>query len=243
MNNPKIHVENVSHRFRMNGHGMVSVLKNITFHVHNGEFLAIVGPSGCGKSTLLNIMAGLEKQTSGKIINNSKETAMIFQNFAIFPWLNVFENVEFGLKMQGVKKIERDQIVKQKIKEVGLQGFEDKYPRELSGGMKQRVGIARALAIEPNVLFMDEPFSSLDALTADVLRKEVLELWGKYQMTAVMVTHIIEEAVEMADRIIVLSKRPAEIVQIVTVDLPKPRDKRSPEFYKACDQIRKLIEI
>ncbi|MFA5166237.1 MAG: ABC transporter ATP-binding protein [Candidatus Paceibacterota bacterium] len=242
MNNPLVHIENISHRFRAPDQGRFTVLKEIDFHVYKGEYVALIGPSGCGKSTLLNIIAGLEKPSNGKINNNAKETGMVFQNFAIFPWLTVFENIEFGLKMQGMGQAARQKIVEEKIKEVDLIGSEKKYPRELSGGMKQRVGLARALAIRPELLLMDEPFSNLDALTAETLRQDVLKICAKYAMTVIMVTHIIEEAVEMADKIMVFSPRPGQIIEKITVELDHPRDKRSPIFYKLCDKISSLIE-
>lgn len=218
------------------------VIKNISFEVCPREFVSLVGPSGCGKSTLLKILAGLIKTKHGSVISQSQKTSMVFQNFAIFPWLTVKNNVEYGLKMEGVAGAKRKEMALAKIKEVGLAGSENQYPRKLSGGMQQRVGVARALAIEPDLLLMDEPFSSLDVLTAEKLRSELLDLCLKYKMTIIMVTHQVEEAVEMSDRIIVLGPRPTTVKEIIEVNLPRPRDKRSKEYYKLVDKITKIIE-
>jgi NitT/TauT family transport system ATP-binding protein len=220
----------------------LDVIKNISLDIYPGEFISLVGPSGCGKSTILRIISGLAKVKKGKVVSETKKIAMIFQNFALFPWLTVRENIEFGLKMEGVKKDERDKIVSKKINEVGLSGFENKYPIELSGGMKQRVGIARALAINPDVLLMDEPFSSLDILTAEKLRTELVDIWLKYKVTIVMVTHLIEEAVELSDRIFVFGPRPTFIKNVFEVKIPRPRDERSKEHYDLVDKITKQIE-
>jgi len=236
-NNFILKVKNLFHFFIEENKKRFEVLKNISFEVKRGEFMAIVGPSGSGKSTLLRIIAGLLSPSHGSLEHNLKKIAMVFQNFAIFPWLSVYKNIEFGLKMQNIPKKQRDLIVKEKIKEVGLEGFEEKYPKELSGGMRQRVGIARALAVNPDLLLMDEPFSSLDVFTAEVLRKDILDIWLKYKMTIIMVTHSVEEAVEMADRILVVSKQPATIKSIIDVNLARPRDKRSYKFYKIVDNI------
>ncbi len=220
----------------------LEVLKNVSVTIHHGEFVSIIGPSGSGKSTFLKILTGLIKPRKGEVISHAKEMSVIFQNFALFPWLTVKENIDFGLKMKGISKKEREKITKEKIEEVELIGFEKKYPSELSGGMKQRVGIARALAMNPDVLFMDEPFSSLDALTAEHLRAKLHDLWLKYKMTIVMVTHLVEEAVELSDRIIVFSQRPASVKNIVDVRLERPRDKRSQGYYDLVDQIENQIE-
>lgn len=239
-NNLILKVKNISYSFKEDGKHF-EVLKDISFDVVKGEFLAIVGPSGSGKSTFLRLLANLIKLEKGAIEISFKKLAMIFQSFALFPWLNVKENIEFGLKMANISAQKRDSICKEKIKEVGLVGFEKKYPKELSGGMRQRVGIARALAISPDLLLMDEPFSSLDVFTAEVLRRDILDIWLKYKMTIVMVTHSIEEAVEMADRIIVLSQRPATIKSILNISLPRPRNLRSENFYEIVDKIKAEI--
>lgn len=227
------------------------VLEQINFAIHQHEFVAIVGPSGCGKSTLLRIMLGLSKVEDGEVFYHEKKLvgicetmAMVFQTFALFPWLNVIENVEIGLEGKPFSKAEKRQKSLEVIKVIGLEGYEEAYPREISGGMKQRVGLARAMVSEPEILLMDEPFSALDPLTATHLREEVLHLWGDPSLppeAVVMVTHNVEEAVYMADRIIVLTSRPGTISKEVKIDLPRPRDPRSPEIYKLVDDITGLI--
>ncbi len=235
-------VNNLTHSFYDNDKRGFEVLKNISFNVKKGEFLSIVGPSGGGKSTLLRITTGLLKPTHGSIEVNTDKVAMVFQNFAIFPWLTVHDNIGFGLKMAGVSAKERKVIIAEKIKEVGLTGFDKKYPKELSGGMRQRVGLARALAVNPELLIMDEPFSSLDTFTAEKLRSDLLNIWYKYKMTVVMVTHLVEEALQLSDRIIIVSKRPAEIKQVLDVNLDRPRNNRSEHFFSLLDKITSQIE-
>src|ERR1700739_679911 len=202
--------------------GTLQVLNDVSFDVEEGECVAIVGPSGCGKSTLLRIMNGLISASSGQVLYKARqvdginpECALVFQSFALLPWLSVKANVELGLEAQGLPLAEREKRAGIYIDKVGLDGFEEAYPRELSGGMKQRVGFARALAVEPKLLLMDEPFSALDALTPITLREERLDMWQAPDMpvhTMVMVTHIIEEAVELADRVIVMAATPGRIV-------------------------------
>jgi len=223
-----------------------TVLDHISFQVPT-QFLAIVGPSGCGKSTMLRIMDGLDIPSSGEVLFHgqpvtapSRKIGVIFQTFALIPWKTVLGNVEMALAYATSSKEERLKIAKRYIQDVGLEGFETSYPKELSGGMKQRVGIARALALEPEVLLMDEPFSSLDALTAETLRREVLDIWRDkaYPTNAViMVTHNVQEAVYMADRVLVLSARPAKIVDDIKIDLARPRNQRDPSLYDFADRI------
>ncbi len=232
----------LSHTFIGEHNVRLEVLHDLSFEVARGSFLSIVGPSGGGKSTLLRILAGLMRSNHGIVRLGVATQAMIFQNFAIFPWLTVRENIEFGLKMRGVSLTKRHHTVAEKIAEVGLLGFEHKYPKELSGGMRQRVGIARALAISPELLLMDEPFSSLDTFTAEKLRNDLHAIWLKYKMTIVMVTHLVSEAIELSDRILVLSKRPAHVKLDLDVKLPRPRNHRSQEFYALEDKITAEIE-
>jgi len=246
-----LEVKNLSKSF-MNERN-IPVLENISFDVNKDEFLAIVGPSGCGKSTLLRIIAGLETPNNGKVFFQGKpvlaptpEITMVFQQFGLLPWKTVSENIELPLEMHGFDKKERKDRAMRFIKDVDLEDFKDAYPYELSGGMKQRVGIARALALEPEILLMDEPFSSLDALTAEVLRKEVLDIWCDKSIptnTFIMVTHLIEEAVFMADRVIVLSCRPGRIIGNIKVDICRPRTthQRDKKFYRIVDKIKNLI--
>lgn len=238
MANELIQVEQISHSLRFEETGRwESVLHDVSFSVAQGEFVSIIGPSGSGKSTLLKIIAGLIKPKHGTVKNSAEKMAMVFQNFAIFPWLSVLDNVAFGLKMAGVGKEARRRQALELMREVGLVGFADKHPRELSGGMRQRVGIARALAVGADLILMDEPFSSLDELTAEKLRAEVMALWQKYKMTVIMVTHLVEEAVELSDKIVVVSARPGRVKKILSVDLPRPRLKRSPEYFQLVDSI------
>jgi NitT/TauT family transport system ATP-binding protein len=248
---PLLELKNVTKRFDQ-PKGALQVLDDISFGLEEGEFVAMVGPSGCGKSTLLRIINGLVPLTSGQVLYNGRqvdginlECALVFQSFALMPWLSVKANVEMGLEARGVGLEEREKRSSFYIDKVGLDGFEEAYPRELSGGMKQRVGFARALAVEPRVLLMDEPFSALDALTAISLREELLDIWQAPDMsvhTIVMVTHIIEEAVELADRIIVLSSHPGRVVADLKVDLPRPRDRRVEAFNAYTDKVFSLIE-
>lgn len=232
-------------------HGSVQIMTDISFNVADNDFLAIVGPSGCGKSTLLRLMQGLDRPTSGTIRFRGQpvdgvasEMAMVFQNFALFPWLTVNQNVALGLEARGWEPERIAPQVERYVSVTGLVGFEEAYPRELSGGMRQRVGLARALAVEPAVLLMDEPFSALDPLTAESLREEVLQLWRDPALppeAVILVTHNIEEALVMADRMIVLSRRPGHVLAGVLVNLPRPRDRKSPAFYELTDYVYSLI--
>jgi NitT/TauT family transport system ATP-binding protein len=245
-----LQVKDVTKSFFENGKE-IKVLEPIRFELAERDFVCVVGPSGCGKSTLLRIIVGLEPPTSGQVLfegqpirADNPQVAMVFQSFALFPWLTVQQNVELGLEAKGTHPEERQRIARKFIEAVGLTGFEDAYPRELSGGMKQRVGIARALGIEPLLLCMDEPFSSLDPLTAQNLRDEILQLWSNPDLpprAVLMVTHAIEEAVYMADRVIVLSSRPGRMVAELSIDLPRPRNRKEPEFYGWVDEIYSLI--
>ena len=234
-------VKNISKSFELENERILA-LKDISFDVETGEFLTIIGPSGCGKSTLLRIIAGLIKSTHGEIIwQENPRLGFVFQSFALFPFLTVFDNIDFGLKMKGIKIEERKEIVQELINEVGLSGFENKHPKELSGGMKQRVGIARSLVVNPNVLLLDEPFSALDEFTAQTLRKLLLDIWVKRKITIIQVTHLISEAIELANKIIVLSPAPGRIEKTLINRLSRPRAMRSPEFYALEDELNKLI--
>jgi NitT/TauT family transport system ATP-binding protein len=216
-------------------------LERITMEVKEGEFFVFIGPSGCGKSTLLRIMSGLEKPDSGSFAFSPgierKDMAFVFQSFALLPWLTVSENIELGLIGRGMPKEERTKIVKRELTTFGLEKFAHAKPHDLSGGMQQRVGIARAFAVDPKILFMDEPFSELDSFTAEELRKELLRIWRDRKTTIIFVTHIIEEAVQLADRIAVLSPRPGRLEKIFVNELPRPRNKRSDLFFKLEDEL------
>ncbi len=232
-------------------HGQMVIMQDISFQVNDAEFVSIVGPSGCGKSTLLRLIQGLDRPTEGEIRFRGEPVrtvclgmAMVFQNFALYPWLTVRENVGFGLEALHKPPEQIRATVDRYISVTGLVGFEEAYPRELSGGMRQRVGLARALAVDPTILLMDEPFSALDALTAEGLREEVLQLWQDPALPpegVLLVTHNIEEAISLSDRVIVLSRRPARILEDVKVDLPRPRDRKSDAFYQLTDHVYSLI--
>jgi len=247
---PLLEVKDVSRSYVENGKEF-KVLDRIRFDLSEKDFVCIVGPSGCGKSTLLRMIVGLDKPTTGQVLFEGKpitpeepQVAMVFQSFALFPWLTVTQNVELGLEARHVPPDERHMESRKFIDAVGLSGFENAFPRELSGGMKQRVGLARALSMEPLLLCMDEPFSSLDALTAQNLRDEILRLWTNPNLppkAVLMVTHLIEEAVYLADRVIVLTSRPGTIAAELEIDLPRPRNRKEPEFYGWTDEIYSLI--
>jgi NitT/TauT family transport system ATP-binding protein len=229
------------------GERRFTAVQNINLSMKEGEFVALVGPSGCGKSTLLRIITGLNKPTSGVVLYRDNvltgvnpHATIVFQTFALFPWLTVQNNVELALKVRGIPAEERTKKAVALLDKVGLDGFENAYPRELSGGMRQKVGFARAMAVEPELLCLDEPFSALDVLSAEALRGELLELWtaGDIPTKAIlMVTHNIEEAITLADRIVVMGKEPGHVVADLMVDLPHPRYRKSPEFIAKMDLI------
>ena len=210
--------------------GEVVALNGVDMEIRENEFVCVVGPSGCGKSTLLNIIAGLERPTSGRVcvkgkevVNPGSERGVIFQQYALFPWLTVKKNVKFGLKLRGVKEPELSEIADKYIRLVGLEEFGDSYPKELSGGMKQRVAIARAYAVNPEILLMDEPFGALDAQTRTQLQTELLETWEKEKKTCFFITHDVEEAIILAQRVVIMSARPGRVKEIVPVNIPYPR--------------------
>lgn len=230
----------------------VLALDNVSFEVGDHEFCSIIGHSGCGKTTLLNMLAGFEKPTRGEMAVDGKpigtptwERAVIFQDYALFPWMTVEQNIAFGLEMKKVPAKERPEIVRRQIELVGLAGFAKRYPHQLSGGMKQRVSIARALAVEPRVLLMDEPFAALDAQNRAAMQEELGRLIAlsdaRARKTMVLVTHSIEEAIILSDRIVVLSRRPGRLKANVEVKLPRPRDEADPEFIDLKMQLRDLI--
>ncbi len=223
---------------------MVQAISDINLSIEEGQIFMLLGPSGCGKSTLLRIFSGLEKPTHGEVKFGNfsvRETNFVFQQFALLPWLTVAQNIELGLIGREVSPIERRAIIGRELVTFGLKEFANNYPRDLSGGMRQRVGLARAFATNPKVIFMDEPFSELDSFTAEELRHELLAIWQKRRPTVVMVSHNVTEAIELADTIAVMTPRPGKIERIVTVELPRPRKKRSKEFFDLEDKLDKLI--
>jgi ABC-type nitrate/sulfonate/bicarbonate transport system ATPase subunit len=245
MNDFAIKLNNVHKKFDDDG-GATLALHDINFTIKHGEFFIILGPSGCGKSTLLRIMSGLERKSGGELSLGSElavaDMNFVFQQFALLPWLDVSENVRLGLTSRKISEKEKDAIVHRELEQLGLTHFARARIRELSGGMRQRVGFARALATNPKILFLDEPFSELDSFTAEELRTELSRIWTERRMTVVMVTHLIDEALELADRIAVLTPRPGHIEKIVVNTLPRPRAKRSADFFRLYDELYKLIK-
>jgi len=228
---PCIQARDISLTFKPKNRDSVTALKELTLDVAKGEFVSLVGPSGCGKSTFLNVLLGLLKPDGGEIRLNGKqitgpgqERAMVFQEFGLLPWRTVLANVELGLELKGVQALVRRERAMELIKMAGLAGFASHYPHELSGGMKQRVGLARALVTDPEVLLMDEPFAALDAQTRDLMQMELLQIWDRTKKTVVFVTHSIEEAAYLSDRVIVISARPGRAKDVMKIALPRPRD-------------------
>jgi ABC-type nitrate/sulfonate/bicarbonate transport system ATPase subunit len=212
------------------GADRVVAIQNLNLEIRDGEFMTVIGPSGCGKTTLLRIVAGLETADSGQILVDGKpvtgpgpERAMVFQSFALLPWASVLDNVTFGAEMRGIPKDVRDRRARELIKLVGLGGFEHRLPKQLSGGMQQRVGLARALAVDPSILLMDEPFGSLDEQTRRLLQEQLIHIWEADRKTVLFITHSMEEAVLLADRLVLLSPRPGRVEEIIDVNLPRPR--------------------
>jgi nitrate ABC transporter ATP-binding subunit len=240
-------VENLNKTYISHG-SETSALVDINLQVEQGEFLCLLGPSGCGKSTLLKIIAGLIPATSGRIAINGKpvsgpgpERAVVFQDYALFPWMTVRDNVEFGLEARKLPLAERREVSKRLLKVVGLSDFAERFPHQLSGGMKQRVSIARALAVDPSLLLMDEPFGALDAQTRQLLQDELLRIWREYRKTVVFVTHSIEEAIYLSDRIVVMTARPGRVKQIVMVPEARPRDMASIDMNQRQREVRAVL--
>ncbi|MDE0905062.1 MAG: ABC transporter ATP-binding protein [Planctomycetota bacterium] len=244
---PKVVFEKVNKVFERRGADL-EVLANIDLSVAPGEFVCLLGPSGCGKSTLLNISGGFEQPTSGRVLIDGEPVqgpnprrVFVFQEYGIFPWASVWDNVALGLRH--LSKDEQHTIVAQVIDLVGLTGFESTYPQELSGGMKQRVEVARALAVDPDVIFMDEPFGALDSLTRLSLRSELIRIWRKSGKTILFVTHDVDESIQLAQRIVVFSDRPGSIKEIIPVPLEHPRDLGSPEYGQIKNHLYDLLGV
>lgn len=242
-------LQDLSKSFVLDGKSEVEALSHLYLEVSEGEFVSILGPSGCGKTTLLRIIAGLDHASGGTILLNGKpisgpcpRMAMIFQEYSLYPWKTVMDNIAFGLEVKGVSTQERREKARELLGLVGLQDFSNNFPYELSGGMRQRVAVARALAIDPQILLMDEPFGALDAQTRNMLQKELLDIWEKTKKTVVFVTHSVDEAVFLSDRIIVLTARPGTIKEAVNIDLPRPRDRTGTEFARIRRYVLDLME-
>jgi len=241
-------IDRLSKEFVKNSDEPVEALVDISVEVMDGEFICILGPSGCGKTTLLRIIAGLDHPTSGSVrIDGSvidrpnRKLGMIFQDYSLYPWRTVNENIAFGLELQGVVEEERAGIVQKYLALTGLSEFGTSYPYELSGGMRQRIAVVRALAVDPKVLLMDEPFGALDAQTRNKLQYDLLDIWGKTKKTILFVTHSVDEAVFLADRILVLTPRPGHICDVIPVDHPHPRDRTSVEFAQIRRHVLDMI--
>ncbi len=240
-------INNVHKVFKTPG-GDVTALKDINLTIKPGEFVCLLGPSGCGKSTLLNAVAGFQPPSSGEIIIDRRsilapgpDRGMVFQEYALFPWMTVAENIAFGLEVQKKEKAEIDLTVKQLLDLLHLSDFRDRYPKDLSGGMRQRVAIARVLALDSPIMLMDEPFGALDALTRRNLQDELLRIWEKLGKTILFVTHSIEESIYLADRIVVMTYRPGTVKRDHYVDLPRPRDPASPAFNELKRELGRLV--
>ncbi len=247
----KLEICQLNKVFKDEKRGDTVVLGGVDLEIYDKEFLSIIGPSGCGKTTLLEIIAGFQKPTSGQIVIDGREVngpgldrGMVFQEYALFPWQTIQSNVEFGPRMRGIAKKRRRDIAENLLNLVGLQGFGDHYPHELSGGMKQRAALARALANEPDILLMDEPFAAIDAQMRETLNQQLLQVWRKKKKTVLFITHSIREALFLADRIVVMSTRPGKVLRVVPVDLPRPRDNHTrvaPEFHRQEDILREMV--
>jgi ABC-type nitrate/sulfonate/bicarbonate transport system ATPase subunit len=244
----QVDIRNISKlHFSIKGEPLLALL-DVNFEVQKNEFFSIVGPSGCGKTTLLNLVAGFEQPTRGEIRVEGNvittpgwERAVVFQEYALFPWYNVADNVRYGLKRKRVPEAEQRRLVDHYIGLVGLQGFEARYPRELSGGMRQRVSIARALAVNPSILLMDEPFASLDIQTREYMQDELLKIWEREPKTVMFVTHSIDEAIKLSDRIAIMAPRPGRVAEMKTVDLPRPRDPTEPKMVRLAAEVKRWL--
>ena len=245
-NSVKVEIRDLVKKFQTRN-GEVVALNGVDLSIQDKEFVCVVGPSGCGKSTLLNMIGGLDTPTSGEILVDGKEVdgpspkrGIVFQQYALFPWLTVEKNVQFGLKLQGMPRERMEQVTEKYLRAVGLENFAHSYPKELSGGMKQRVAIARPYAVNPEGLLMDEPFGALDAQTRVQLQTELLETWEHEQKTCFFITHDVEEAIILAQRVVIMSARPGRVKDIVDIDIPYPRDqatKMSPRFLELKNDI------
>lgn len=241
-------LQEVSRVFTTEKGETIEALSRISLEIGDQEFICILGPSGCGKTTLLRIIAGLESASSGTISINgtiitkpSSLMAMIFQEYSLYPWRNVQDNVMLGLEIRGMKKAEREENAKKYLELVGLTGFEHNFPYELSGGMRQRVAVARALAIDPAILLMDEPFGALDAQTRNRMQLELLQIWQKTKKTILFVTHSVDEAVFLADRVVVLTHRPGTVREIVTIPGDRPRERTGQQFVEVRRRLLNMI--
>jgi len=243
-----LEVRDLDQSFPRDDGSTLTVLENVSFDVKDKEFVCILGSSGCGKTTLLRLIAGLDTARSGSIVlegeeitGTSPKVGFVFQEYSLFPWRTVIDNIAFGLEMKGVSKEDRYMVAESYLNLINLSQFRDSYPSELSGGMRQRVAVARALTLDPVLLLMDEPFGALDAQTRNMLQKELLQIWEKTKKMIVFITHSVDEAVYLADRIIVMTPRPGRICRNFEVLLPRPRDRTSVEFAQVRREVLDLI--
>ncbi|PKL65588.1 MAG: nitrate ABC transporter ATP-binding protein [Methanomicrobiales archaeon HGW-Methanomicrobiales-3] len=244
----RLEIRDLNQSFSKDDGSSLVVLEHMTFDVKDEEFVCILGSSGCGKTTLLRLIAGLDLAQAGSIFLDGEEirgtspkVGMVFQEYSLFPWRTVIDNIAFGLEMQGVARAERMKTAERYLDLVNLEQFRDSYPSELSGGMRQRVAVARALALDPAILLMDEPFGALDAQTRNMLQKELLDIQDATKKTIIFITHSVDEAVFLSDRIIVLTPRPGRICRTIDLDLPRPRDRTSVEFANIRREVLDLI--
>jgi len=241
-------IQNLTRTFPRENGTTLTAIENLSLTVHDKEFVCVLGPSGCGKTTLLRMIAGLDSASSGEIVLDGEritginpKVGIVFQEYSLFPWRSVIDNIAFGLEMRGLARTERNRIAEHYLDLVGLTQFRESYPSELSGGMRQRVAVARALALEPVVLLMDEPFGALDAQTRNMLQHELLGIWEKTRKTIIFITHSVDEAVFLADRIVALTPRPGTICEIIPIDQVRPRDRTSVEFAKVRRYVLDMI--
>jgi NitT/TauT family transport system ATP-binding protein len=247
----RIECQSVRKTYRNAAEGTeIVALDGLTLDIEPREFLTLLGPSGCGKSTLLNILAGFEKPDTGRVLLNGNpidrpgpDRGVVFQDYSLFPWLNIQQNVEYGLREKGIGKSETTAIAHRFLAMVGLTGFERRFPHELSGGMRQRVALIRVLAIDPEILLMDEPFAAVDAQTRTILQEELERLWLQTLKTVVFVTHSVDEAIYLSDRVLVMTARPGLVKALVTIDLPRPRDSTSDAFNNYRRELSQLIGV
>ncbi len=238
-----LEIKGLSKSFSVKGKRF-EALHDVNLSVDDKEFICLLGPSGCGKTTLLRIMAGLERPTSGAVLLDGvpiegpgPQRGMVFQEYSLFPWRTILDNVAFGLELKGVSKRDRYEKARRYLKAVGLEGFEGSFPHELSGGMKQRVAIVRALVNNPKALFMDEPFGALDAQTRNIMQSELLRIWQEQQKTVIFVTHSVDEAIYLADRVVIMSARPGQINEIIQIEVPRPRVRTSSEVNRYRERV------
>jgi NitT/TauT family transport system ATP-binding protein len=248
MPRPAISIRNVGKTWEVEGRPSVRALHNLTFDVAPGEFVVLLGPSGCGKSSLLYMIAGLEQQTEGAIdceglpvTQPSAERGLIFQEASLFPWLTILDNVAFGLAIRSEQPVRRRELAAEMLRKVGLGDMLDKKPDELSGGMRQRAAVARALVMQPKVLMMDEPFAALDVQTRNKMQDFLLQIWRDSGASVLLVTHSIDEAIALADRVVVFTARPGRVKSIVPIDLPRPRPTRDPRYHELRDHFAELL--